>query len=127
MKTERKKLSPNKKKAIVLVSMVLLLAATGVLNYFINVNLQKQEDAVPTGLVSQPVFFDDFRDVRSVTRETELEELDNIIATAATAETVAQAEAQKLHITMARETEFMLESLIKARGFDDAVVTISQE
>ena len=57
-----------------------------------------------------------------------MEYLDEIIASASSTETaIASAEEQKLQITGAMETELILEGLIKAKGFQDCVVTMSTE
>lgn len=114
----------NKKKIIVLVSMILLLVATGVLNYFLNIKGNQNDDE---GTVT-PTFFQSYRSDREVTREQEIAYLDEIIASAASSEeSIAAAEAQKLTLCTNMETELALEGLIKARGFKDAVVTITTE
>lgn len=116
----------NKKKIIVLVSMILLLVATGVLNYFLNVKGNTADNNGDDPIT--PTFFQSYRSDREVTREQEIETLNEIIASASSsAETIAEAEAQKLRICSAMETELILEGLIKAHGFEDAVVTISTE
>ena len=73
-------------------------------------------------------FFSTYRTDREETRAQELEYLDEIIASASSTETaIASAEEQKLQITGAMETELVLEGLIKAKGFQDCVVTMSTE
>lgn len=121
----------SKKKIIVLIAMVLLLVGTGCLNYFLNVKSSSGADASNVGAddgTATPTFFETYRSDRTVTREQEQVYLDEIIASAtSTEETVASAQQQKLAITSAMETELVLEGLIKAKGFADAVVTISTE
>lgn len=111
----------NKKKIIVLVAMIVLLVATGCLNYFLN--LKKVDDV--NADEDTPTFFETFRADRVATREQEIKLLDEIIAAATTEEAVAAAEAQKLALAAAMETELLLEGLIKATGHLDCVVTIS--
>ncbi len=118
----------NKKKIIVVFSMVALLVATGCLNYFLNV---KTSDSTPTGDVSSdstPTFFETYRTDRDATRDQEIAYLDEIIASATSTETAIQdAESQKLNITTSMEMELVLEGLIKAKGFSDCIVTMSTE
>lgn len=113
----------NKKKIIVLVSLVLLLVATGVLNYFLNAKMNPQE-----GELTAVTFFVSYRQDREATRAEEILYLDSIIASDPADETtIANAQAKKLEICNAMETELVLEGLIKAKGFGDCVVTISTE
>lgn len=113
----------NKKKIIVLVSLVLLLVATGVLNYFLNAKLNPEDEEL-----TAVTFFVSYRQDREATRAEEILYLDSIIASEPADETViANAQAKKLEICDAMETELVLEGLIKAKGFEDCVVTISTE
>lgn len=119
----------NRKKIIVVFSMVALLVATGCLNYFMNV---KTSDSTPTGdnvgNETTPTFFETYRTDRDATRDQEIAYLDEIIASASSTETAVQdAESQKLNITSSMETELVLEGLIKAKGFSDCIVTMSTE
>ncbi len=113
----------NKKKIIVLVSLVVLLVATGVLNYFLSSKaIPKADDT------SSPAFFVSYRQTREVTRSEEILLLDSIILSpSATEDAIAEAQAKKLMICDNMETELILEGLIKAKGFEDCVVTISTE
>lgn len=114
----------NKKKIIVLVSLVLLLVATGVLNYFLNLKGIPEDD---NGIVT-PTFFASYREDREATRAEEILYLDSILASnTADEETIANAQDKKLAICDVMETELILEGLIKSRGFEDCVVTISTE
>ncbi|HOO22248.1 MAG TPA: SpoIIIAH-like family protein [Clostridia bacterium] len=115
----------NKKKIIILVSLVLLLVATGVLNYFITIR-NKPND--PSDVDATPTFFSSFRDDRENTRAQEILYLDDIITNANSDETtIASAQSKKLTLVDTMETELTLEGLIKAKGFEDCVVTISSE
>lgn len=114
----------NKKKIIVLISLVVLLVATGVLNYFLNLNNAPKDDDD----IVAPTFFASYREDRETTRAEEILYLDSIITSAeADEETIAQARQKKLALCDIMETELILEGLIKAKGFEDCVVTISTE
>ncbi len=120
-------LKANKKKIIVVCSMVALLIGTGCLNYFLNV---KTSDAGAGDVSNQPEqsFFETYRTDRESTRNQEIAYLDEIIASASSTETaIVDAENQKLNITSSMETELVLEGLIKAKGFEDCIVTMSTE
>lgn len=117
----------NKKKIIIVASMVALLVATGCLNYFLNVKANKDIPANGDD-TSIATFFETYRSDRLTTRDQEIVYLDDIIAsTVSTPEAIANAEAKKLAITDTMETELILEGLIKAKGFTDCVVTISAD
>ena len=133
MKNKLKKLGnsikANKKKIIVVACMVALLVATGCLNYFLNV---QEQEGLEAGIGDQnnttETFFSTYRTDREETRAQELEYLDEIIASASSTETaIASAEEQKLQITGAMETELVFEGLIKSKGFQYCVVTMSTE
>lgn len=113
----------NKKKIIILVSLVLLLVATGVLNYFLTVkNLDEGNNPVD----AESTFFTNYRTERTNTRAEGILYLEDIIASVnSDKDTVAAAQAKKLKIVDDMELELTLEGLIKAKGFSDCVVTIS--
>ena len=124
----KESIKANKKKIIVVVTMVALLVATGCLNYFLNVKQQDGQPAVTDQTGTAETFFSTYRTDREETRSQELQYLDEIIASASSSEAaIASAEEQKLLITGAMETELVLEGLIKAKGFEDCVVTMSTE
>lgn len=106
--------------------MVVLLVATGVLNWALNDRLLSSEEPASADTVTE-TFFATYRSDRDSTRESEYLYLDAIIASAdATEESKALAEEQKLALVMRMEQELTLETLIKAKGFDDAIVAISE-
>lgn len=74
-----------------------------------------------TGVAS---FFDAFRSERDTTRAQEIKYLDMIVEQGADAETLADAQKQKLDIVGFMEKELTVESLLKAKGFSDAAVTL---
>jgi stage III sporulation protein AH len=113
----------NKKKIIVLVSLVLLLVATGVLNYFLNAKLNPEEEEL-----TAVTFFTSYRQDREAIRAEEILYLDSIIGAEDSDEAaIASAQEKKLGICDIMETELVLEGLIKSKGFEDCIVTISTE
>ena len=110
------------KKIALIVSMALLLVVAAVLNVTLLVNNKKGDGTVtPTG------FFATGRSDRQSTRNYEIAELNSIIAMEGDeyAEARKNAIAQKQSIVDAMETELLLETLLKAQGFDDVLVTVN--
>ena len=116
----------KKSKIFVLVGMVALLVVTGVLNIVLN---KKAESAsVSANEMTSASFFDTYRSDRAETRAETVMYLDAIISDElSSAEAVSEAENDKLALTSAMELELVLEGLIKAAGFEDAVVTSTSE
>lgn len=118
----------NKKKIIVLVSLVVLLAGVACLNYFLTVQKAKSnaQNTEASSSTATPTFFSTYRDDRKATRSQEILYLEEIMASATSDETtVSNAEKMYLDLVGTMETEATLEGLIKAYGFDDCIVTIS--
>ena len=116
----------NKKKIIVLVSLVVLLAGVACLNYFLTVQKTKTSSNNTEVSSATPTFFTTYRDDRTATRSQEILYLEEIMASATSDEaTVTNAEKMYLDLVGTMETEATLEGLIKAYGFDDCIVTIS--
>lgn len=116
----------NKKKIIVLVSLVVLLAGVACLNYFLTVQKTKTNGTTADMSAATPTFFSTYRDDRKATRSQEILYLEEIMASATSDETtVSNAEKMYLDLVDTMETEATLEGLIKAYGFDDCIVTIS--
>ena len=108
--------------------MVALLVGTGCLNYFLNVKSQGNSDDNLVNNQTEQNFFETYRTDREETRNQEIAYLDEIIASSTSTETaILDAESQKLNITSSMETELVLEGLIKAKGFQDCIVTMSTE
>lgn len=117
------KIKPRTKKVIVLSVMVALLVATGVLNWALNDRLTA--DPVDANVVTE-TFFAAYRSDREATRESEFLYLDAIISSeTSSAEAKAAAEEQKLDLVERMEKELQLETLVKSKGFEDAIVTVS--
>mgnify|MGYP003304189788 CR=1 FL=1 len=110
-------------KIFILAAMVLLLGVTGYLNIALNNNITTQTNA---NVVTQANYFDTYRDDRQSTRDQELLYYDAIInSESSTADAIANAEAKKMEIVNTMESELVMEGLIKAKGFEDVIVTNS--
>ena len=117
------KIKPRTKKVIVLSVMVALLVATGALNWALNDRLTA--DPVDANVVTE-TFFAAYRSDREATRESEFLYLDAIISSeTSSAEAKTAAEEQKLDLVERMEKELQLETLVKSKGFEDAIVTVS--
>lgn len=115
-------MSKGKKVAIVL-SMVAVLAIAAVVNVTLLNNDSKtgEEDAVQTG------FFQTSKLDRQTTRDYEIAELNAILAMEGEeyAEARQSALEKKQNIVDAMETEMLLETLLKAQGFENVLVTVN--
>ena len=112
----------KKRKIIVLSCMIALLAVTAVFNFVMTTNTPNMEESLS---VSSANYFAQYRSERITTRNEELLQLDAIIASAEdNLDEKASALAMKIELTEMTEKELLLESLIKACGFEDAVVVI---
>lgn len=120
------KIKSKTKKIIVLSVMVVLLVATGVLNFVLNDKLTGATDNATTqNSTVQQTFFQAARSDREATRESEFLYLDAIMNADNSSESAKKtAEEQKMMLIERMEKELALETMIKARGFSDAIVTI---
>lgn len=110
----------KKSKVFVMIGMLALLTVTGVLNVVLNNSAQ----AASTDTLTSSDFFVTYRSDRTQTRNETVLYLDAIIKSSESTEAEkSQATAQKLALTEAMEKELRVEGLIKAAGFEDAVVT----
>ena len=124
---EGKKMLSKKKKIFIIVSMAILLVVTGYLNVTLNKSASNSTSEVASELTSAD-FFATYREDRTLTRNLELEYLDAIITSASSsADYVATATSKKLALVAQMDKELVLEGLIAASGFDDAIVTASGE
>ena len=111
----------KKKKIIIMSSLVFLLALTAVLNVLLATNVIASVDSA----VTTSNYFTTFRTERTTSRSEELLQLDSVIALyEEDSEKYKEAVDLKLKIVNMMENELMLETLIKSRGFSDAVVSI---
>lgn len=121
------------KKYFVLAVVAVLFAGAFVLNIVAN---GKEDDVSLNDAESQTAveptleqnvsgdYFETFRKDREEVRTLEMEYLDEVIAASASdQETLADAQQQKLALVENMEKEFAIESMVKAKGFEDAAVT----
>ena len=109
-------------KIIIIAAMVLLLGVTGYLNVMLNKSISKVDD----GSTTTSSYFQTYRTDRESTRDQEMLYYDAIIASeSSTEEAIKNAENAKLALIEQMEQELIVEGLIKSKGFEDCVVTIS--
>lgn len=115
----------NKKKIIIMSSLVLLLAVTAIFNFmFANASTQ----VVAEGGVTTANYFTTYRSERTTTRNEEIVQLDSVIALyEAGDEKYEEATEMKMELVAAMEKELILETMVKSLGFSDAVVAVSSE
>jgi len=110
-------------KIIIITAMVLLLGVTGYLNVMLNNSVSNNTVDTPTTTVG---YFQTYRTTRESTRDQEMLYYDAIISNeTSTEEAVKNAETSKLALINQMEKELVVEGLIKAKGFDDCVITIT--
>ena len=108
-------------KIIILSLMIVLLGVTGYLNIALN-NASKQTSTT-TATTS---YFTSYRNDRSSTRDQEILYYDAIIDNASSTEAaISAAQEAKLSLIAKMDKELAVEGLIKAKGFSDCVITIS--
>ena len=105
--------------------MIALLAVTAVFNFILTTDVVTPSDSQT---VSASNYFAQYRTERLSTRSEEILQLDSVIS-ASTEQSAERTEALslKIDLTAITEQEMLLESLIKAYGFEDAVVVIGLE
>jgi len=119
------------KKYMVLAVVAVLFVAAFILNMVANdsetekndINTELYTEGETEAVVSSD-YFETFRQDREEVRKLEMEYIDEVIAASASdQETLADAQKQKLALVENMEKEFAIESMIKAKGFEDAAVT----
>lgn len=133
-----------KKKYMAIISLVLLIAIAFVLNYkysnkkestinnqqninseIVTTNSAKNETNATSGKVSFSGIFTSYREEREINRSRSLDSLKEIVDNKNTSqETRDQAQKQIIKLTEITNQEMIIENLIKAKGFQDAVVLI---
>ncbi len=113
---------------MVISAMVVLLLVTGLLNwkYIASNKTEKDNVAEKTGEtdVETANFFSTYKSERMSNREEEMTYLESVITNANTdTATVNEAQQMKMEIVSNMELEKTLEGLMKAKGFEDVVVT----
>jgi stage III sporulation protein AH len=114
----------NKKKIIVMSSLVAVLAATAVFNFVL---ANASEPTASEGITTAN-YFSTYRSERTTTRNEELVQLDSVIALYQEGdEKYEEATAMKMEIVAAMEQELVLENMVKSLGFSDSVVSVSTD
>ena len=114
----------KRKKIIIMSSLVFLLALTAILNVLLATNVVASGDTA----VTTSNYFTTFRTERTSTRSEEIMQLDSVIALYEEgSDKYNEAVDLKMRIVEMMENELLLETLIKSRGFSDAVVSIGME
>ena len=115
----------KKTKIIIIAAMVLLLGVTGYLNVMLN-NSVSTNTSKNTSTVSSASYFQTYRTDRESTRDQEMLYYDAIISSETSSENaIKNAEDAKMNLINQMEKELVVEGLIKAKGFEDCVVTLS--
>ncbi len=119
------------RKNIIIGAILILFVVAIVVN--ITTNKAKKANSEAEGssgsdrsvsVVTDTDYYTAFRENRDNVREKEIEYLESIVSDErADEETVKEASEQKLEIVKCMETELIVESAIKAKGFSDAAVT----
>ncbi len=108
-------------KIIILSAMILLLGVTAYLNIVLNSSINNSDPVTETSN-----YFQTYRSDRESMRDQEMLYYDSIIASdTSTDEAIANAEEARLSLVAQMEKELVVEGLIKAKGFEDCVITIS--
>ena len=114
----------NKKKIVVMSSLVALLAATAVFNFVLASSADTTASA--DNGVTTANYFSTYRSERTTTRNEELVQLDSVIALYEEGDEKYEAATEmKMEIVSAMEQELVLENMVKSLGFSDAVVSVS--
>lgn len=115
----------NTKKIALMSTLVLLLAVTAVFNFVLAGTKTASADGGSQTAVN---FFTSHRAERASTRSEEFVQLDGVIAAyAPDSEEYAEAVAAKQKLVSVMEDELLLETMIRAIGFSDAVVVIGTD
>ncbi len=108
-------------KIIILTLMIVLLGVTGYLNIVLN-NSVKQTSTE----VTATSYFTSYRNDRASTRDQEILYYDAIIESpSSSSAAIDAAEQAKLALISTIEKERAVEGLIRAQGFEDCVISIS--
>ena len=112
----------GQKKIFVLIAMVALLVVTG----YLNVKFNSNESVLETTTTSAN-FFTTCRADKIASRNYQLELYDSIISTSSDAEEIASAKVERAKIASRVESELVLEGLIAACGYEDVIVTTTED
>ena len=113
----------NGKKIFILLGMVVLLLVTG----YLNVSLNSSQSVEQTSTIQTANFFTTCRADKIASRNYQLELYDSIISTSTDADEISVAKAERAKIASRVESELVLEGLIAASGYDDVIVTTTDD
>lgn len=122
---------------LLLAALIVALAGVGYLNFVLGNDAAKTAQKPVTdeiegalsmddlAVMSSKNYFYDYKTNRENVRETEIAYLDSLITSELSdAETVKDAQSQKIQIVKNMESELTIEGLLMAIGFEDAIVTV---
>ena len=112
----------KKKKIFVLISMVLLLVVTG----YLNVAFNKTDNDLEATTTSAN-FFTSCRADKIASRNYQIELCNAIINTSTDSVEIDNAKKERAKINARVESELVLESLIAATGYEDVIVTTTDD
>lgn len=117
------------RRALTLAAVGVLLGGAVVVNIVMNSQEQGQEEKENevksvSALSTSGSFFESYREERDTVRTEELAYLDAIVAQGADEETLSDAQQQKLSLIACMEAELNSENLIKAKGFEEVIVSM---
>ena len=111
----------KKKKIFIIISMVALLVVTG----YLNIALSSSTQSLTESTTTSANFFASCRADKLSTRNLQIEYLNSIIDSSSDQTQITEANAKKMAISNRIEYETTLEGLIMASGFEDVIVTES--
>lgn len=113
----------KRKKIFIILGMIVLLVVTGGLNLYLN----KEDVELQTTTTSQMSLLSSYRASKLETRNSMLEIYDSIIASSTDQEQIIETNALISDLASRMEQETVLEGMIMASGFEDVVVTNSDD
>lgn len=113
----------KRKKIIVLSCMIALLITTAVLNFVLSSSVIGSPSA--TDAVTTANYFTEIKTTKNTSRAKQIEQLNEIISAGnENPEVYNDALKMKVKLTSINEKENLLESLIKAKGYEEVAVTL---
>ncbi|MBQ7602679.1 MAG: SpoIIIAH-like family protein [Clostridia bacterium] len=124
----KEKISSKKKKIVVLSCMLALLVVTGFLNITLNnTNTSAINASNNLETVSSQSFFNSYRTERDTARNQEYLYYQVILDSANASDSAKMsAETSLAQLASIKEKELLLEGYIKSKGFEDAVVSFTE-
>ena len=113
----------KKKKVFILLGMVALLVVTGCLNMF----LSREDENLQTTNYNSTSLLSSYRASKLETRNSMMELYDSIIETSTDKDQITETNAKISELAGRMESETVLEGMIMASGYEDAVVTNSDD